>query len=210
MARPTKSEMLLVQILGRALRTAPGKDKAIILDHSETCQEMMRKFGSLAAIGYDHLDDGKPKPKADAAERKKPLPKPCPSCGSVQPRLARVCGECGHALPLPNGVVERNGVLVELTPEMVSMAAKGRARDYTYAEKMQWLAMLKGHAEDRGKSDKWVLANYREKFGMWPPRGAVDTTSAMEPSFEVSQWIKSRMIRWAKGKEKVAKMAAAE
>jgi DNA repair protein RadD len=210
LARPTKSEMLFVQIIGRALRTADGKDKAIILDHSETSQEMMRKFGSLATIGYDHLDDGKPRPKADATERKKPLPKPCPSCASVQPRLARVCTECGHTLPLASGVTERNGMLVELTPETVHLIAKGRRREYTYAEKMQWLAELKGYAEEHSKSDKWVLANYRQKFAMWPPRSAVDTVQAMEPSFEITQYIRSRMIAWAKSREKAARMVAAE
>jgi superfamily II DNA or RNA helicase len=35
LARPTKSEILFVQIVGRALRTAEGKDHALILDHSD-------------------------------------------------------------------------------------------------------------------------------------------------------------------------------
>ena len=33
-ARPTKSEMRFVQTIGRGLRTAPGKDRLIILDHA--------------------------------------------------------------------------------------------------------------------------------------------------------------------------------
>ena len=40
LARPTKSEMLYVQIIGRALRTAPGKDHALILDHSDTTSRL--------------------------------------------------------------------------------------------------------------------------------------------------------------------------
>ena len=36
LARPTKSEMLYVQIIGRGLRTAEGKDHCLILDHSDT------------------------------------------------------------------------------------------------------------------------------------------------------------------------------
>ncbi|MFS6779594.1 DEAD/DEAH box helicase, partial [Staphylococcus aureus] len=36
LARPTRSEMLFVQIIGRALRTADGKEDALILDHSDT------------------------------------------------------------------------------------------------------------------------------------------------------------------------------
>jgi DNA repair protein RadD len=33
-ARPTKSEIRFVQTIGRGLRTAPGKDKLVILDHA--------------------------------------------------------------------------------------------------------------------------------------------------------------------------------
>ena len=35
MCRPTKSDMLFVQIIGRGLRTAKGKDHCLILDHSD-------------------------------------------------------------------------------------------------------------------------------------------------------------------------------
>jgi DNA repair protein RadD len=36
LARPTKSEILFVQIIGRGLRPAEGKDHCLILDHSDT------------------------------------------------------------------------------------------------------------------------------------------------------------------------------
>ena len=62
LARPTKSRILYVQIVGRALRTAPGKEKAIILDHSDTTQEL----GLVTEIAQDRLDDGTAKAKAKA------------------------------------------------------------------------------------------------------------------------------------------------
>jgi DNA repair protein RadD len=33
-ARPTKSPIKFVQAIGRGLRTAPGKDKLVIIDHA--------------------------------------------------------------------------------------------------------------------------------------------------------------------------------
>lgn len=39
-ARPTKSEIRWLQTIGRALRPAPGKDKALILDHSGTVHRL--------------------------------------------------------------------------------------------------------------------------------------------------------------------------
>ena len=53
-ARPTKSEMRFVQTIGRGLRTAPGKDKLIVLDHSGN----HLRLGLVTDITYAHLDDG--------------------------------------------------------------------------------------------------------------------------------------------------------
>ena len=53
-ARPTKSEMLFVQIVGRGLRTALGKDDCLILDH----QDNHNRLGFVTDISYDDLDDG--------------------------------------------------------------------------------------------------------------------------------------------------------
>ncbi len=39
-AKPTKSLMRFTQCIGRILRTAEGKDKAILLDHSGTVEEL--------------------------------------------------------------------------------------------------------------------------------------------------------------------------
>ncbi|WP_264767678.1 DEAD/DEAH box helicase, partial [Klebsiella pneumoniae] len=39
-ARPTKSEMRWIQILGRGLRAAPGKDHCLIFDHTGTVNKL--------------------------------------------------------------------------------------------------------------------------------------------------------------------------
>ena len=54
LARPTKSEMLFVQIIGRGLRTAPGKADCLILDHSDTTL----RLGFPTDIHHDRLDIG--------------------------------------------------------------------------------------------------------------------------------------------------------
>src|SRR4029077_7391085 len=53
-AKPTKSRILFVQTIGRGLRTAPGKDKLLILDHAGN----HLRLGLVTDIGQDHLDDG--------------------------------------------------------------------------------------------------------------------------------------------------------
>jgi superfamily II DNA or RNA helicase len=53
LARPTKSEMLFVQIVGRGLRTAEGKDDCLILDHSDI------RLGFVTDIHRDKLNEGR-------------------------------------------------------------------------------------------------------------------------------------------------------
>jgi DNA repair protein RadD len=202
LGRPTKSEILLKQIIGRALRIAPDKSYALILDHSDTTQNL----GFVTDIEHTHLDGGATGHKQGAsAPRAKPLPRPCPSCASLTPRLARVCQECGFKLPLASGVTEQDGVLVEMVPGQINMQKKGAPRFYTMQDKRRFHAELLWYQRDKAKSPKWTLAFYRQRFGEWPPRGWI-LDEPMGTSFEVAQWIKSRNIKFARAKAKAETM----
>jgi DNA repair protein RadD len=95
-AQPTKSRILFVQKLGRGLRTAPGKDHLIILDHAGN----HLRLGMVTDIGQDHLDDGKERQNANqrTRERSEPLPRLCEGCKAVVPRAARECPSCGSPI----------------------------------------------------------------------------------------------------------------
>jgi DNA repair protein RadD len=75
LARPTKSEILFVQIIGRGLRTAEGKEDCLIFDHSDT----HLRLGFVTDIHRDVLDDGRPRARAKVSDRIR-LPKECPQC----------------------------------------------------------------------------------------------------------------------------------
>ena len=90
LARPTRSEMLFVQMIGRGLRTATGKDHCVILDHSDN----HARLGFVTSINHDKLLSGKeaaPKPREN--EKPEQVPRECPKCGVVKPR--GVCPACG-------------------------------------------------------------------------------------------------------------------
>jgi DNA repair protein RadD len=54
-------------------------------------------------------------------------------------------------------------------------------------------------ARERNYSEGWVAHKMREKFGAWP-RGL---SHVEEPvTAEVSRWVKSRQIAWAKARKK--------
>ena len=88
--RPTRSLALYLQQIGRALRPAPGKQRAVILDHA----------GNVYRHGFPDLEHtwslaGRPK------KRGKALVKRCSSCSALIPAAARECPECAAAQPLP-------------------------------------------------------------------------------------------------------------
>jgi DNA repair protein RadD len=201
--RPTKSESLYCQIIGRSLRLGEGKDRAIILDHSNTTQEL----GLVTDIHHDHLDSGKKQTAREAAEKpRKPLPRACPECASIQPRLNRVCQQCGFKLPLMSGVTERDGILVEFVPGKVPV--KGKDRVWTHEEKATFYAQLLGYAREHGYKDGWAANKYRDKHGEWP-RG-MRWVLPSEPSFEVASWIRAMNVRWAKSRKRAEMMASRE
>ena len=52
----------------------------------------------------------------------------------------------------------------------------------------------------------WAAAKYKDKFGEWPPFAWNSLSPANEPSLEVSSWVRSRDIAFAKrmAKERAA------
>ena len=89
--RPTASLALYLQQVGRALRPAPGKDRALILDFS----------GNVARHGLPDAPrewslDAKPRRQRERAEG--PRLRRCPSCACLNLPSAHSCVECGADL----------------------------------------------------------------------------------------------------------------
>jgi len=88
--RPTKSLSLYLQQVGRALRPAPGKDFAIIIDHVRNVQ-----MHGLPDDDRDwSLDGVKSKIKKNELSVKI-----CPACFAALRITVSVCNVCGHAIP---------------------------------------------------------------------------------------------------------------
>lgn len=165
LARPTKSEMLFVQIIGRALRTAPGKEHALILDHSDT----HLRLGMVTDIDYAELDDGKKAKQSKTKERELPLPKECVVCAVLIPPLAKTCPSCGADAPRPPVIEEADGELAEFgatnQPQSKTRSLKDEVRDLG---KQQVYSQLLSYAASKGYKDGWAANKYREVFDVWP------------------------------------------
>ena len=190
-AKPTKSEILFVQTIGRGLRTANGKDKLIVLDHAGN----HLRLGMVTDIHHEHLDCGEPKKAGDRdRERSAPLPRLCENCSAVMPRAAIVCEQCGAAREAKSCVDMQDG-------ELVALGSCNRSTwSPTIAEKAMFFGELRYIARERGYSSGWAAHKYRERFGAWPNDRRLRFAEPVQPSLKTKQWIRSRQIAFAKAR----------
>jgi DNA repair protein RadD len=194
LARPTKQMGLFRQMVGRVLRPADGKRDAIVLDHS----------GAVFRHGLpeDHVDwtlDVDRRAATPAHEKRKTGKEPalfeCPSCQAIM--VKPPCYHCGW-MPQPKAreIEFEDGQLG------LVVGGKSRAQQYTNDQKIIWHRMLIGEALRRGKNPNWAFYLFREKFGH--DRAAHWDRTALAPSPEVSSFVKSRIIAFAKQREAAA------
>lgn len=190
LARPTKSEMLHVQIIGRALRTAPGKREALILDHADN----HNRLGFVTDIHHGVLLGGKAKRELTRKEKGEPMPKECPSCGVLKAPKVRECPACGFTPSRQSEIETEEGELQEIT--------RGKAKPKpTMADKRDFFGQVLWIAKERNRSKGWAAHTYRDKFGVWPI-GEAKHVPPKPPSPEVLAFVKAKDIRFMKGKGK--------
>lgn len=89
MLRPTKSTSLYVQMLGRGMRKAPGKEDCLVLDFAGNTLE----HGPIDQIRVTKCNKG------GKAEVTKAPAKECPECMSIIHAAKRKCDDCGYEWP---------------------------------------------------------------------------------------------------------------
>jgi superfamily II DNA or RNA helicase len=136
LARPTKSLSLFMQQCGRALRTAPGKKRAIICDHA----------GNAFTHGLPDdprewtLEGRAPRVRV-ALDDAEPIHQ-CPECFRAYPSVLPACPGCGVEKPATSREIkQREGELEKLERE----AMKRRQAEERAAEKER-LALEKAAA----------------------------------------------------------------
>jgi len=195
LARPTKSEMLFVQMVGRGLRTAEGKDHCLILDHSDTTI----RLGFVTDIHHERLDDGSGK-KA-AKERTQPLPKECPKCAFLKPPKVSKCPNCGFKAEAVDQVETITGDLHELSRDKTI-----KPKDWTIAQKQRFYSELLGHAHLRGYKSGWAYHAYKARLGVGPSN-SLDDQKIILIRAETESWIKHYTIVKAKSLQKKMDLA---
>ncbi len=182
-ARPTKSLKLHIQILGRILRTAPNKDKAIILDHGKNIERLGFPDDDLPTVMCNGDVDQVTK-KREEKEREEKAPKPCKTCFTLHNQFK--CPNCGEEPKKLANVEAEKGQLKKLSKTSMN-------------EKQDFYAMLLYWVRARGKQDGYASHLYKEKFGVWPSKKT--GIHPKEPTPEMQGMITNLLIQ--KGKQTV-------
>jgi DNA repair protein RadD len=145
--RPTRSLGLHLQQIGRALRPAPGKNRALILDFA----------GNVPRLGFPDEPrawslsgnkDNRPGGRAIASCR-------CPACGTLSPSGTLQCDACGTQLR-PR----------QPAPAPQQHVSHGALATMPYRQALEWagssIGRLKMVAAARGYKPGWVWVQVRE------------------------------------------------
>jgi len=168
LARPTRNITLYLQTAGRGLRTAPGKEDCIIIDHSGAV-EQHGFVDDLIPWTLDGNEDVREKKKAQEKERSEPKDITCKECKTVF-RNARICPNCGHQMirkgkPIP---------VHKATLKELRKAGKAPLPD-----KQKFWNECIYKASHRGLKCGAAAHMYRKEFGCWP-RGLDRTPKGSE------------------------------
>jgi len=185
LARPTKSIVLHIQMLGRAMR--PGYGTAMILDHAGNTL----RLGHADDLYRWSLDEGKEAAKnwtrmAESGEQKESKDYECGDCGAIF-KGQRRCPKCGWEIPFAKRDVEvQEADLVPIGRSLVKKLPDGWPKHEVF------FAMLLHEQHTNPSAGKNFAANtFRKKAGCTAP-GDWHDFQAIPPDRRVSNYIKSR------------------
>lgn len=144
--RPTWSLALYLQQVGRALRTAPGKDAAVLLDH----------VGNSSRHGLP--DDPRNWSLTGAARNKKKdqenvAVRQCETCYAMSPAAASKCRECGVPFPVKARQIEE--VAGTLSEVQIAQMRRAAAREQAAAQTLEDLIRV-GAARGMRNPQGWA------------------------------------------------------
>lgn len=157
LARPTKSLMLHIQMIGRGLRTAEGKSDAIIIDHAGNCIRNGLPTDELPTT-LDMGEKGE-NPDRKTQDKKDPVDRACGNCGYVS--KSHICPACGFKPERREDVEVIDGQLYEITTGEKAVKFTTEALEQFYSE-------LCGYARQRGFKSGWAYHKCQEYVGRAP------------------------------------------
>ena len=178
LCRPLRKSLTThIQQIGRVMRPAPGKEKALVIDHTGNALRFLRDTVDFWAKGVDELNEGAEKDRAARTvtkEERKELV--CSGCQAVMVPGVRACAACGKERPRrPSDVIVVNGTTekLELSHEpsrRFDFGSHPILKDpaVAYQSFVGWATERKRGDEAAGR--RWAAGIFRGVYDRWPPR----------------------------------------
>lgn len=150
LARPTASLVLHLQMVGRCMRTAPGKPQPIVIDMAGN----HHRHGFVTRRLEYSLDGSKSVTPTEPLGLRR-----CESCGLFYDSSLWSCPECGEPVakagPPRAGEYESPGELQELD-------------DTSYEYRRRFWSIIEAERLEDGRKPGWATFRFKERFGVWP------------------------------------------
>ena len=157
LARPTRSIVLYIQAIGRAMRPSPTGLQPLVLDHS----------GAVRHHGLPTMPQRwslSPAPKESGGGGKRKMAKQCPACGTMNHISAAECAHCGATFRIEDPETRLEEVkerrCSECEKPITRHSATGRCRDCANRANMR--NMSQEQLAERGRR----LAQHARKGGL--------------------------------------------
>lgn len=197
-ARPyRKSLSSHIQMIGRAMRSHPGKDYALWLCHAGNYLGFYDQMQDVFEHGVTELDDGE-RDKAVRNEGVKESTDIACACGYVlQPSMTR-CPACGKERIRKSKVETRPGELVEIDAARQKKPVKPYLEDKVRVWEQICLIALERKHGDQEAAKRFAKAQYKSFYDLWPP---FEFRPALNADPRLRSHIQANVIRYAKARK---------
>lgn len=214
LARPTKSLVLYLQMVGRVLRPLYAdwateelleesaevrraaiadsvKPYAMVIDHAGAVltHGFVDEDVPWTLLGDESISDAK---QREREARNEPKELTCPRCRTVF-KGTKFCPGCGFELVAPGAPQPVHKPEAELQ-EVVRDGNKANKKT-PWPEKIRFMGMAKSYAASKGAKDGFAANLYRDKFGVWPNDGRVREAAPVPFDDTFRRFIQHRAIK---------------
>lgn len=207
LCRPLRKSLTThIQQMGRVMRPAPGKDRALVIDHTGNALRFLRDTVDFWANGVDELNEGAEKDRlARTVTEKERKELVCFGCQAVLPPGLQVCPGCGRERPRkPSGVTVVGG-----TTQKIDLSHDSSRRfefdshpilkdaHRAFQSFIAWATARKRGDEAAGR--RWAAGIFKGVYGAWPPR-SFDTLPHLPDllTVDVEHFCRREMARYSK------------
>jgi len=185
LARPTKSLSTYLQMAGRVLRPFPGKEDALLIDHSGVVLDLgfvsdEHPWSLDASESIDEREARLQEGMSEEEEERK-VKIACENCDTLY-EGQRKCPECGWEPPKRKSKAQEY-----LEAALVEVMAIRKEQE----RRVEWFEKALGYARIHHMGTQWATQAYRLKFKEEPPKA----TKVGVPDQEIKNWHTHMLIR---------------